>query len=874
MRKILFISYFYPPCNLTASNRVFYWAHLFAKNNFDTTVLTRHWPTQIETFDDLYLSEKFGEIQTHEDNVKVVCVDEYNSFFKKMKQRRSIKFFGLSKLISFIDLFFSYRFLFFSQYKFFKKKAAEIIAREPNNWIVIISAGPHQMFHVGYLLKKQFPELIWIADYRDEWSSRPIFEKKFNYLNILNRKFEKRWLSNIEFFTYVNDQYVERIEQFINKEGHVIENGYNDPIQFENLEEDLSTLSFTFLGTLYNHQEISSTSNLLHSFQKQHPKLSVKLNFVGISLQDGQVERVRHLFKWCQELRITARLNTTELKPIIARTDIFLMFPIQNMKGVIPTKVYDYLPYRKPIMFYPNDAGKIGEILNSSNLGIIGTDQREVFLQLEQFVLNKKKLPNSFTNIENYSREFFSLKLIRLISKKENPYNEGEDILPVPSHEKVKPNKNIQTSSAPNVGLKKVLVISYFAPPANFVASERISSWMKYLPKFGIHPVLLTRYWADEQTSTENIDVVMRSQQIISPTSQTHKIAIKKTLLEKLGLTNFKYVRKINSILVYTKLYVFPSVSHSKEFLQAAKRLIKDQNIDKVVISGTPFYTFWIGYKLKQWNSNIEWYPDYRDTWNSIRNKEKYGIIKEFFLRKMELNKEKKWTSNANMFFTVSEDWKNSISSLIGKKGLVIKNGFDKTLNEIIATKIPRKEKTLVITYAGTIYPSQDIFSLLDAVSELVSSEQINIKVNLIGTEAVFSMEQRVLSNYENIKHAINFSPRTSKRELEIIYQGSDILWLTSFSNIPGWYPVKLFDYASTGVPILLFPTDNGVMQDFILRTRTGFTFSDKEALKIWIKNIYENPQSIQLDINYDELGKFHRSTHTEELAKFLLSES
>ncbi|HBW86772.1 MAG TPA: hypothetical protein DEF82_08575, partial [Crocinitomicaceae bacterium] len=84
MRKILFISYYYPPCNLTASNRVFSWAKFLAKNNFEITVLTRHWPAKIESFNDIYQHEKLGELHTINEGIKVIRVDEYNSIFKKI----------------------------------------------------------------------------------------------------------------------------------------------------------------------------------------------------------------------------------------------------------------------------------------------------------------------------------------------------------------------------------------------------------------------------------------------------------------------------------------------------------------------------------------------------------------------------------------------------------------------------------------------------------------------------------------------------------------------------------------------------------------------------------------------------------------------
>ncbi|MFM7467014.1 MAG: glycosyltransferase, partial [Crocinitomicaceae bacterium] len=616
-----------------------------------------------------------------------------------------------------------------------------------------------------------------------------------------------------------------------------------------------------FTGSLYDTQPIEQ---FLHAFKEviktNKERINITIQFPGLNDNPRQTKRVKKaMIGFEKNYTISDRLPRQEVIDLQLKADLMLMLSHENIKGIPSSKLYEYIGLNKAILLYPNDKDIIADTLIDTNLGFVVNSKNDIIRTLENLIQRKIQQKKIFINHKNtyfYSRKYQAKFL--------------GDLLNSLKFEK----KLLQIGEESKTGLNKILIISYFAPPSNFVASERISSWMKDLTKFGIHPVLLTRHWTDEQTSMDTTDVVMRYQQITGPTSQTHKIAIKKTILEKLGLTKFKYLRKTNSILVYLKLYLIPTLSYNKKFLKTAQKIIKDQNIDKVVISGTPFSSFWIGYKLKQWNSNIQWYPDYRDTWNSIPNKEKFVLIKDFFLRKIEMMKEKKWTTNANMFFTVSEDWKQSISSLIGKKGLVIMNGFDKALHEIIPAKIPRKEKSLVITYAGTLYPSQDIFRLLDAVSELMTSEQMNIKVNLIGIDSIFNMKTKILASYKNINHAFNFSTRISKRELEIIYQSSDLLWLTSFTNIPGWYPVKLFDYASTGVPILLFPTDNGVMQEFISRTRTGFTFSDKEKLKKWIKNIYGNPQSTILDINYDELGKFQRITYVEGLAKFLHRES
>ncbi|MFM7661691.1 MAG: glycosyltransferase, partial [Bacteroidota bacterium] len=729
--KVLIITYNFPPFIRAGALRTLGWFENFS-DEIHVTVLTRKWEENRQYNNSNYYSEDSKEIVCEDNdlNKKIIRVPNRHNWYYRLKYSRFVNLIHFKKIMTFFELIFKWSSISQENEKSIYKEAIKLLNIEKFDWI-IVSGEPFILFKYALNLKKKFGVRICL-DYRDGFSTNDLRILKTSILEralILNdRYFEKKALRNADLVSLVSqklkDDIVQKVYLLDDKKTIIINNGIdffkkvneNYPKHKPNFFLDKSYFNIVFVGTIYKEHRIEIILNSIKKLVKNH-NLRIRISFIG-SLQNLNKENLILLNQFQKELAqhilLTGYLDNELVKLIQKESTILLKFnAFEQREGHFGKKLYEYAFSGRKVISINYDSKFNNRINFFDNKPFIYdcNDTHSVELLLENFYQSWEKgkvLDNEITYDEllPYSSSFQSLKLEK---------------------------KLIQISEESNTGLKKILMISYFAPPANFVASERISSWMKDLPKFGIHPVLLTRHWTDEQTSMDTTDVLMRYQQITSPTSQTYKIAIKKTIIEKLGLTNFKYLRKTNSILVYLKLYLIPSLSYNKKFLKTAQKIIKDQNIDKVVISGTPFSSFWIGYKLKQWNSNIEWYPDYRDTWNSIQNKEKYGIVKEFFLRKMELNKEKKWTSNANMFFTVSEDWKNSISSLIGKKGLVIKNGFDKTLNEIIATKIPRKEKSLVITYAGTIYPSQDIFRLLDAVSELMTSERINIKVNFIG---------------------------------------------------------------------------------------------------------------------------------------------
>ena len=101
----------------------------------------------------------------------------------------------------------------------------------------------------------------------------------------------------------------------------------------------------------------------------------------------------------------------------------------------------------------------------------------------------------------------------------------------------------------------------------------------------------------------------------------------------------------------------------------------------------------------------------------------------------------------------------------------------------------------------------------------------------------------------------------------------ADLLFLTSFDNVQGWYPVKLFEYAKYPSPIILFPSDDGIMDDFIKITSTGYTFKSSEMLKARIKSLLslkKNNQKITTKKNKEALFNYSRSNQTRILSGFL----
>jgi glycosyltransferase involved in cell wall biosynthesis len=419
--------------------------------------------------------------------------------------------------------------------------------------------------------------------------------------------------------------------------------------------------------------------------------------------------------------------------------------------------------------------------------------------------------------------------------------------------------------------LKKILIISYFYPPANFVGAERVASWVKYLPEQGIYPIVVTRIWEKDQKDL--IKIENKADKLVEKlnSAEIHRVSEKPGYRDILLKRNkASILRKMLSFIqllcdnfVFTKSSYYPFFKESKTILE------QNPDIQHIVISGTPFHSFAIGYKLKKIFPSINWYPDYRDQWTTHPYANSSGLLSSL-LYHIEKKNERKWTSNCKNFITVSGNWKDNITAFIQKDGYVVKNGFDFEIEKIHSKVIPQKTGRLVISYIGTLYPYQNIEDFIEVIQELILSKDLDLQLNFVGCEVLPKQKERIEKLTKTIAQHVQILPRIPKNELHEIYKQSDLLLVTRFESMKGWYPVKLFDYATTGIPILLFPSDQDVMEEFVLKTLTGTSISDKSLLFDYLFNIFVTKENKKLNVNYSELSNYTRSKQVQYLSKIL----
>ncbi|HOL49563.1 MAG TPA: hypothetical protein PLW07_03205, partial [bacterium] len=185
-------------------------------------------------------------------------VETYPPFRERMGYLRKKLYFDFSQIISHPPL-----------YKIFLSNFSEIVPfpDTKKGWVVhgvyagkyviekesisaiISTCSPISCHTIAHKLKKIFPQLVWVADFRDLWAHNP-FHKHTRPTQFLKETVEKKLLENADFITTVSEPLADHLRRFHNKETFSIPNGF-DPDEYNFDAQVDQKFSITYTGSIY-----------------------------------------------------------------------------------------------------------------------------------------------------------------------------------------------------------------------------------------------------------------------------------------------------------------------------------------------------------------------------------------------------------------------------------------------------------------------------------------------------------------------------------------------------------------------------------------------------------------------------------------------
>ena len=423
---------------------------------------------------------------------------------------------------------------------------------------------------------------------------------------------------------------------------------------------------------------------------------------------------------------------------------------------------------------------------------------------------------------------------------------------------------------------QKVLIICYYWPPAGGPGLQRWLKFVKYLPDFGIEPIVYCpenpNYPIIDESLVDEIpnNVTVLKQPIKEPygfanmlsKKSSKKIssgvipkAKKQSLIEKLML----YVRGNYFIPDARKNWVNPSVDFLSNY-------ISENEIKTIITTGPPHSLHLIGLQLKE-KLNVNWMADFRDPWTTI------GYHKELKLTKASKAKhsalEAQVLNLADKIIVTSNHTKNEFETKTKQPITVITNGYDSH-----SIRVEGKDKKFTLSHIGSLLSERNPEVLWKVLSELINENEAFAKafqLNLIGVvsdDVVESIHQHGLEQFLNVVGYV------SHEEAIKFQMKSQLLLLIEIDSedtkaiIPG----KIFEYLISETPILAIGPKDADVERIITSTNTGtyFNYNQKKELKNQIMSYFESYQKNSLEVNGIGLQKYHRKALTEQLVSLV----
>ena len=418
----------------------------------------------------------------------------------------------------------------------------------------------------------------------------------------------------------------------------------------------------------------------------------------------------------------------------------------------------------------------------------------------------------------------------------------------------------------------KVLIITYYWPPAGGSGVQRWLKFVKYLRDFGIEPVVYTvenpKYPILDESLQSDIPkgIEVLKQPIIEPNSILSFFGKKKT--ESAGFLDpnpsffgkvLQYIRANYFIPDARKYWIDPSVKYLKNY-------ISKNNIDAIVTTGPPHSMHLIGLKLKQ-QLGVKWIADFRDPWTEI------DYFHQLPLSKKAINKhhflEQEVLLNADKVLVVGSTMNKNYAKF-NNNVVTITNGFD---GEIITSETKLDSK-FTITHIGLMNSDRNPKMLWEVLTEIILENKDfseDFKLKLIGKVDSTVIEE-ITTNY--LKKNVELIDYVSHNEAIEFQKKSQVLLLL-LNNVPsakGIITGKIFEYLMVNRPILAIAPLDGDLAEILNKTNAGkvVDFEDNETLKSTILDLYSKYKKGNLRIDSNNVEQFHRKELTNKLAEII----
>lgn len=297
-----------------------------------------------------------------------------------------------------------------------------------NNTInAIVSTSPPQSTHIIALKLHRKFNIPWLADFRDPWTKITYFNDLHlsNYARKKHYKLEKEVVTSANVLTTVTPGWQMDFEEIRGKKVELITNGYDEDINFPESSDNLSTsFNIGYFGVLSydrNPQNLWKAIEEMYNNDEAFAK-QFKLTFAGSI--DNNIQKELKKYSFYSKIIFQGIIPHQDVIKEIVKCNILLVIGIPKDKRVLPAKTFEYFSSKKPILSIGENQSDTSDFLTQNQCGLNAdfNDFATTLKHLKQLWEwhQKGELFQQFNfsdeNISKYSRKNITKKLSELLN--------------------------------------------------------------------------------------------------------------------------------------------------------------------------------------------------------------------------------------------------------------------------------------------------------------------------------------------------------------------------------------------------------------------------------------------------------------------------
>jgi hypothetical protein len=293
---------------------------------------------------------------------------------------------------------------------------------EENDIQKIITTGPpHSLHLIGNQLKNWKPNLSWLADFRDPWTTIGYHDKLLMTAKTKARhkQLEKQVLTTADHIIVTSPGTKREFQAITEQPITVITNGFDDRVITPHQPTERFVLSH--IGSLLSDRNPQLLWKVLRTLCDELPACSKALEIQLVGKVSQEIIDAIMAAGLESQLNLVGYVSHQEAQRLQEQADALLLIEInaEKTKGIIAGKLFEYLSAQRPIVAIGPKGADIGAIIEKTATGSFVDYSQEKNLKsvIEALFTGDYKYASNKNEVAKYHRRELTAQLSNLIAQ-------------------------------------------------------------------------------------------------------------------------------------------------------------------------------------------------------------------------------------------------------------------------------------------------------------------------------------------------------------------------------------------------------------------------------------------------------------------------